>query len=104
MRSIEQFLMAKPTECTLPLVRLKDPFSKCPLVQPHPHRSGHVRSSRAIRVLVQGRQSASWAQAHVLGVVDGNSESQASRIVLDNEDRPGNQVLAGNYTVYVHER
>jgi hypothetical protein len=103
MCRVQQLLMAKVAECTLPSVRLEDSFPKRSLVEAYAYRRRYVRSPSHIGVLgEQGLRSRPW-QPEMLRIINGDDEGEIRRTVFHHEYWPGYEVLSRDDTVYVNE-
>ena len=104
VRSVQHFLVPKAAEGALALVRIKHTLSECALVQTNLYCGGSVSTTEVVGARVRRDRRGRLGKSDVLGVIYRDRESQLRRVIADNKDRPGGEVLARYEPVEIDER
>lgn len=95
VRRIQEFIVPKLAERTLPAVGVKHALAKCPLVKPDPGHCSRISATSLLLLVSSGgfADAIIVCEAAMASIVHGNRKSQSRPVVTHDEHRPGGDVF-----------
>jgi|SRR5882672_3369348 len=103
VRSAEELFMPKSTEGALMVVCLEHAFPEGALMEAHTHHRGDVASS-CVNDIVGNFSRGLRSSRDERGIIYRNTHRHIRRVIPNNIDGPGREILADRYTVEINQR